>query len=182
MEVRNSIHLDDGMSPVLSKILASLRLTLTALNSTPGEAGLFRAAQRDISRANQLLNGFNSELKQSQDLIRNLGYRDDNPIGNVFSRAMNPLTELVAGVYLLKSAIDEVGRLTTLGDNLMLNQARLNIVNDGLRTQEELSKAIYESAQRSRADYLATSHVIGRICILAGQAKKKKKNRKVFTR
>ena len=153
MEVRNSIHLDDGMSPVLSKILASLRLTLTALNSTPGEAGLFRAAQRDISRANQLLNGFNSELKQSQDLIRNLGYRDDNPIGNVFSRA-----------------IDEVGRLTTLGDNLMLNQARLNIVNDGLRTQEELSKAIYESAQRSRADYLATSRVIGRMGILAGQA------------
>lgn len=170
MEVRNSIHLDDGMSPVLSKILASLRLTLTALNSTPGEAGLFRAAQRDISRANQLLNGFNSELKQSQDLIRNLGYRDDNPIGNVFSRAMNPLTELVAGVYLLKSAINEVGRLTTLGDNLMLNQARLNIVNDGLRTQEELSKAIYESAQRSRADYLATSRVIGRMGILAGQA------------
>jgi tape measure domain-containing protein len=170
MEVRNSIHLDDGMSPVLSKILASLRLTLTALNSTPGEAGLFRAAQRDISRANQLLNGFNSELKQSQDLIRNLGYRDDNPIGNVFSRAMNPLTELVAGVYLLKSAIDEVGRLTTLGDNLMLNQARLNIVNDGLRTQEELSKAIYESAQRFRADYLATSRVIGRMGILAGQA------------
>lgn len=170
MEVRNSIHLDDGMSPVLSKILASLRLTLTALNSTSGEAGLFRAAQRDISRANQLLNGFNSELKQSQDLIRNLGYRDDNPIGNVFSRAMNPLTELVAGVYLLKSAIDEVGRLTTLGDNLMLNQARLNIVNDGLRTQEELSKAIYESAQRSRADYLATSRVIGRMGILAGQA------------
>lgn len=170
MEVRNSIHLDDGMSPVLSKILASLRLTLTALNSTPGEAGLFRAAQRNISRANQLLNGFNSELKQSQDLIRNLGYRDDNPIGNVFSRAMNPLTELVAGVYLLKSAIDEVGRLTTLGDNLMLNQARLNIVNDGLRTQEELSKAIYESAQRSRADYLATSRVIGRMGILAGQA------------
>lgn len=170
MEVRNSIHLDDGMSPVLSKILASLRLTLTALNSTPGEAGLFRAAQRDISRANQLLNGFNSELKQSQDLIRNLGYRDDNPIGNVFSRAMNPLTELVAGVYLLKFAIDEVGRLTTLGDNLMLNQARLNIVNDGLRTQEELSKAIYESAQRSRADYLATSRVIGRMGILAGQA------------
>ena len=170
MEVRNSIHLDDGMSPVLSKILASLRLTLTALNSTPGEAGLFRAAQRDISRANQLLNEFNSELKQSQDLIRNLGYRDDNPIGNIFSRAMNPLTELVARVYLLKSAIDEVGRLTTLGDNLMLNQARLNIVNDGSRTQEELSKAIYESAQRSRADYLATSHVIGRMGILAGQA------------
>ena len=170
MEVRNSIHLDDGMSPVLSKILASLRLTLTALNSTPGEAGLFRAAQRDISRANQLLNEFNSELKQSQDLIRNLGYRDDNPIGNIFSRAMNPLTELVARVYLLKSAIDEVGRLTTLGDNLMLNQARLNIVNDGSRTQEELSKAIYESAQRSRADYLATSRVIGRMGILAGQA------------
>lgn len=170
MEVRNTLYLNDQMSPVLNKVLASLRLTLTALNQTPGEASLFKAASRDISKANALLKDFNSDVNRSQNLIKGLGFKDENPIGNVFSNAMNPLTELLAGVYLLKSTISEIGRVTDIGDALMLNAARLNIINDGLRTQDQLSRDIYDSAQRSRADYLATSRVIGRMGILAGHA------------
>lgn len=170
MEVRNTLYLNDQMSPVLNKVLASLRLTLTALNQTPGEASLFKAASRDISKANALLKDFNSDVNRSQNLIKGLGFKDENPIGNVFSNAMNPLTELLAGVYLLKSTISEIGRVTDIGDALMLNAARLNIINDGLRTQDQLSRDIYDSAQRSRADYLATSRVIGRMGILVGHA------------
>lgn len=170
MEVRNTLYLNDQMSPVLNKVLASLRLTLTALNQTPGEASLFKAASWDISKANALLKDFNSDVNRSQNLIKGLGFKDENPIGNVFSNAMNPLTELLAGVYLLKSTISEIGRVTDIGDALMLNAARLNIINDGLRTQDQLSRDIYDSAQRSRADYLATSRVIGRMGILAGHA------------
>ena len=170
MEVRNTLYLNDQMSPVLNKVLASLRLTLTALNQTPGEASLFKAASRDISKANALLKDFNSDVNRSQNLIKGLGFKDENPIGNVFSNAMNPLTELLAGVYLLKSTISEIGRVTDIGDALMLNAARLNIINDGLRTQDQLSRDIYDSAQRSRANYLATSRVIGRMGILAGHA------------
>lgn len=170
MEVRNTLYLNDQMSPVLNKVLASLRLTLTALNQTPGEASLFKAASRDISKANALLKDFNSDVNRSQNLIKGLGFKDENPIGNVFSNAMNPLTELLAGVYLLKSTISEIGRVTDIGDALMLNAARLNIINDGLRTQDQLSRDIYDSAQRSRADYLATSRFIGRMGILAGHA------------
>lgn len=164
MEVRNTLYLNDQMSPVLNKVLASLRLTLTALNQTPGEASLFKAASRDISKANALLKDFNSDVNRSQNLIKGLGFK------NVFSNAMNPLTELLAGVYLLKSTISKIGRVTDIGDALMLNAARLNIINDGLRTQDQLSRDIYDSAQRSRADYLATSQVIGRMGILAGHA------------
>lgn len=170
MEVRNTLYLNDQMSPVLNKVLASLRLTLTALNQTPGEASLFKAASRDISKANALLKDFNSDVNRSQNLIKGLGFKDENPIGNVFSNAMNPLTELLAGVYLLKSTISEIGRVTDIGDALMLNAARLNIINDGLRTQDQLSRDIYDSAQRSRANYLATSRFIGRMGILAGHA------------
>lgn len=170
MDVRNTLYLNDQMSPVLNKVLASLRLTLTALNQTPGEASLFKAASRDISKANALLKDFNSDVNRSQNLIKGLGFKDENPIGNVFSNAMNPLTELLAGVYLLKSTISEIERVTDIGDALMLNAARLNIINDGLRTQDQLSRDIYDSAQRSRADYLATSRVIGRMGILAGHA------------
>lgn len=170
MEVRNTLYLNDQMSPVLNKVLASLRLTLTALNQTPGEASLFKAASRDISKANALLKDFNSDVNRSQNLIKGLGFKDENPIGNVFSNAMNPLTELLAGVYLLKSTISEIGRVTDIGDALMLNAARLNIINDGLRTQDQLSRDIYDSAQRSRDDYLATSRIIGRMGILAKHA------------
>lgn len=181
MEVRNTLYLNDQMSPVLNKVLASLRLTLTALNQTPGEASLFKAASRDISKANALLKDFNSDVNRSQNLIKGLGFKDENPIGNVFSNAMNPLTELLAGVYLLKSTISEIGRVTDIGDALMLNVARLNIINDGLRTQDQLSRDIYDSAQRSRADYLATSRVIGRMGILAGHAFANNKELIAFT-
>lgn len=181
MEVRNTLYLKDQMSPVLNKVLASLRLTLTALNQTPGEASLFKVASRDISKANALLKDFNSDVNRSQNLIKGLGFKDENPIGNVFSNAMNPLTELLAGVYLLKSTISEIGSVTDIGDALMLNAARLNIINDGLRTQDQLSRDIYDSAQRSRADYLATSRVIGRMGILAGHAFANNKELIAFT-
>ena len=69
MEVRNTLYLNDQMSPVLNKVLASLRLTLTALNQTPGEASLFKAASRDISKANALLKDFNSDVNRSQNLM-----------------------------------------------------------------------------------------------------------------
>ena len=74
MEVRNTLYLNDQMSPVLNKVLASLRLTLTALNQTPGEASLFKAASRDISKANALLKDFNSDVNRSQNLIKGLGF------------------------------------------------------------------------------------------------------------
>ena len=80
MEVRNTLYLNDQMSPVLNKVLASLRLTLTALNQTPGEASLFKAASRDISKANALLKDFNSDVNRSQNLIYGLGFKDENPI------------------------------------------------------------------------------------------------------
>ena len=161
MEVRNTLYLNDQMSPVLNKVLASLRLTLTALNQTPGEASLFKAASRDISKANALLKDFNSDVNRSQNLIKGLGFKDENPIGNVFSNAMNPLTELLAGVYLLKSTISEIGRVTDIGDALMLNAARLNIINDAQKEADDLLKEA-----ENRIIQMVDEHVITKQAIM----------------
>ena len=66
---------------------------------------------------------------RSQNLIKGLGFKDENPIGNVFSNAMNPLTELLAGVYLslihisseplLKITVDEI-------EQTILNYCNIN--------------------------------------------------------
>ena len=55
MDIRNSIILNDMMSPVLNNVLTSLRRTLALLRSTSGESQLFKQAERDIMEANTML-------------------------------------------------------------------------------------------------------------------------------
>nr|DAO24611.1 MAG TPA: Tail tape measure [Caudoviricetes sp.] len=48
--------------------------------------------------------------------------------------------------------------------------ARLDMMNDGLQTTEELNRMIYESAQRSRGSYQQTANLVAKLGTLAGDA------------
>lgn len=57
---------------------------------------------------------------------------------------------------LLRSAI-------SYSDTMAQTRARLNAVNDGLQTTEELQRMIYNSAQRSRGSYTDTANMVARL-------------------
>lgn len=61
----------------------------------------------------------------------------------------------VAGM-LLRSAV-------SYSDTMAQTRARLNAVNDGLQTTEELQRMIYNSAQRSRGSYTDTANMVARL-------------------
>ena len=48
--------------------------------------------------------------------------------------------------------------------------ARLNLMNDGLQTTDQLNQMIYESAQRTRTSYLDTADVVAKLGQRAGSA------------
>ena len=73
----------------------------------------------------------------------------------------------LAGAYL---GIQGVRALTGLSDSMTSITARLDMMNDGLQTTEELNRMIYESAQRVGASYQQTASFISKIGILAGDA------------
>ena len=60
--------------------------------------------------------------------------------------------------------------LTGLSDSMTSITARLDMMNDGLQTTEELNRMIYESAQRSRGSYQQTANLVAKLGTLAGDA------------
>lgn len=48
--------------------------------------------------------------------------------------------------------------------------SRLNLINDGLQTTDQLNEMIYQSAQRSRASYASTADAIAKMGLNAGNA------------
>lgn len=73
----------------------------------------------------------------------------------------------MAGAYL---SLQGISRLFGMSDALSQTTARIDRMNDGLQTTEELNRMIYESAQRSRGSYQQTADLVSKIGTLAGDA------------
>ena len=82
------------------------------------------------------------------------------------SSLANTLRNL-AGAYL---GVQGISSLFNLSDTMTQTTARLDMMNDGLQTTAELNQMIYESAQRSRGSYQATSDMVSKLGNLAGEA------------
>lgn len=63
-----------------------------------------------------------------------------------------------------------VKMLVGLSDQMTQATARLNMMNDGLQTTEELQQMIFDSAQRSRGSYLGTLEMVSKLGTMAGDA------------
>ena len=63
-----------------------------------------------------------------------------------------------------------VKMLVGLSDQMTQATARLNQMNDGLQTTEELQQMIFDSAQRSRGSYLGTLEMVSKLGTMAGDA------------
>lgn len=77
------------------------------------------------------------------------------------------LIRSVAGAYM---GINAAKGIVGLSDQMASANARLNLMNDGMRTNEQLQQMIYQSAQRSRSAYLDTVQTVSKLGILARDA------------
>lgn len=110
-----------------------------------------------------------------RDYINNMNRagRINRQFGNSASNAarqtsglINQLSNLAKAYISIQGAKAFIG----LSDSVTSTTARLNLMNDGLQTTEELSQKIYESAQRSRSSYLDTAAAISKMALNAGAA------------
>lgn len=73
----------------------------------------------------------------------------------------------LAGGYV---GIQGIKSLVGLSDTMALTSARLNMVNSQFGTTLDLNQMIYESAQRSRGAYAATTDLVGKLGTLAADS------------
>lgn len=86
------------------------------------------------------------------------------------SSVADGLTNSIMGVVGAYASLQGIKKLVNLSDEYTQTTARLDMMNDGLQTTEELQKMIFASAQRSRASYQATADAVSKLGLNAGDA------------
>lgn len=150
----------DGMTSKLRKITAAVSRTNRALEVTdnlsdqvnPG-ANFDRAASA-VSRASGQVDNFNRKQQQAQNEAKG--------VANIWSTVKKYIASALAAV--------SVQKIVDLADTMTTTRARIDLMNDGLQTTDELQSMIMASANRSRAAYQTTADAVSKMGIMAKDA------------
>ena len=92
--------------------------------------------------------------------------RQADNAGNAISGLMGRVQGLIASYVGLQT----VTGLGNLSDTFVQTAARIDMINDGLHTTQELLQMLYQSAQNSRGSFTETADMVSKLGILAGNA------------
>ena len=80
------------------------------------------------------------------------------------------LMQTIKGAVAAYATIQTLSTALNLSDQLTSTTARLNLMNDGLQTTQDLQNMIYLSAERARGSYQATTDAVSKLGLMAGDA------------
>ena len=89
---------------------------------------------------------------------------------NMAQNVTNSLTSSVLRLVASYVSIQGLKKAVDLSDSLVSMRARLDRMNDGLQTTQELETMIYQSAQRSRGSFTDTMGLVSQLGTMAGDA------------
>lgn len=107
----------------------------------------------------------NSALIETIENQSRLGQETQNT-NNQAKKLLNTIKRIVAAAGVVKL----VQNFLDLSDTQTQITARLNLMNDGLQTTEQLSELIYQSALRSKSSYSDTADAVGKMGLNAKNA------------
>lgn len=164
MAISTEITLRDSMSAKLESITKRVERVNAVLSKTDtisdqvGMGAAYDAAADSISRADAQMNNFN----QHQDEAANKAEK----VQSKFERLVNTVKNLA----IVRFASQFGKQILDLADTMTATRARLDLMNDGLQTTEELQSMIMASANRSRAAYQTTADAVSKMGIMAKDA------------
>lgn len=159
-----------GMDTANSE-LEQLRSQLN--QAVQNQEDLNRAMERmDVSAANEAYLRLSSTVSNTERYIR-----DNTDEQGRFNRAIDEGTQgasdlmnMIKGAVAAYASVQTIGKVMDLSDQLTSTTARLNLMNDGLQTTQDLQNMIYLSAERSRGAYQATADAVSKLGLMAGDA------------
>lgn len=158
-KISTMIQLNDMVSGPLQHINNALNMTVSSFEQLDSAANVnFGTVRQEVAEANAGLQRMQQQLQENSQAVE----QQNSRFGGLTSKVMG-LVGAYAGLQGLKSVIG-------LSDELTLTTARLNLMNDGLQSTEELQQKIFQSAQASRGSYQATADAVSKMGLLAGEA------------
>lgn len=166
--ISNAITMQDRMTPVFNSMIKAMHSTLNLMRKVDSASNsgvtskAFERAAKDIERANNAVIKFGNSTRRASG--------DAQQLSGTFSRIGN-LGLNAFGVQALVAMVGQISRVvdraTAYLDNITLVKARLDLVNDGLRTTEKLQENIFNAANRARVGYDDMAKSVAKLNMLA---------------
>lgn len=149
--IQTAIQLTDRMTAPLQHITNALNMTISnferldRVSDSAMDASNFVGVREEINRANQAMEELASNTEQA-------GAKTEGLLG---------IAKKLASAYVIKEAVE-------MSDTMVQTEARINMINDGLQSTDELMDMIRASAERSRASFTDTADVVAKLGQRAG--------------
>ena len=169
--ISTSIELYDKVSAPIYKMLGALGNLTSAFESveTSMDGGFdtsqIEAARRATEQAALEVIQLGNEIEENERSQQGFNQKVKQGASD-----MDELSNKVMGLVGAYASLQGVQKLINLSDEYVQTNARLNMINDGLQTTDELQDKIFASAQRSRAAYTATADAVAKLSLNAKDA------------
>lgn len=169
--IQTAIRLTDGMTPAFRSMHSAMGAiidsfeTMQVASSNAVDVNRIFAARQELTKAEAAFNRVEQEIRgadQAQQQFNNRVRGGEDAASDFYSKMKQVAGAVAAYVGITKTI--------ALTDELTRTKARLDLMNDGLQTTEELQSRIYASAQRTRSSYVGTAQAVAKLGILAGGA------------
>lgn len=169
--IRGVIQIQDQMSPALRAMNNAMNICISSfqnmqnVSSNAVDISSLQSAQRELNNAEMAINEVEENInraRKSQENFNDTVQNSHGPIDGLIGKV-----KTLVGAYL---GIQAVKGIISASDEIVQTKARLDLMNDGLQTTEELQNMIFQSAQRSRGAYADTASAVAKMGILAKDA------------
>lgn len=116
----------------------------------------FRDVDETVDHVRKSVKGLNDDTSKTTSRIKEI------------SSALNQIS--IGTAAITAAAGVAVKKIAEYSDTVIQTTARLDLMNDGLQSTEELQQKIYDSATRARGAYQSTADAVSKMGILAGDA------------
>lgn len=169
--VTTGLRMQDQMTGVLRGVMQSVNLTVSAMEDMQNtskrivDTKAIKAAKQSIQQTEATINTLQSDIRRAAEQQEKFnhqikrGQRSAEGLGTMIKRAVIAL----GGTMAIKGLVNMTDEYTSI-------QARLNLINDGQQTVNELNEKIYASANRSRGVYSDMANIVGKLGVTASKA------------
>lgn len=169
--IRTSIQITDGFSSAFKSMNNALNVVMSSLERTqrqlgrPVDLSALNSARQELARAAVEIDRVGNEATQAANQQRSM-----NNAMREGQTAASGLLGKLKGIVAAYVGWHSVKGLISMSDEMANATSRLDLMNDGMQTTDELMSMIHDAANRSLAPLKDMTDLVGKLGITAADA------------
>lgn len=162
--IQTSVSVRDGMSAQFATMTRSINVCLGAFMDMQEATGQSVNASA-FNEAREAMQTMNAAAEDVVDSIRRSEEQQErlNQSARSGQSAFGELASKVKGLVAAYASWHAIGSVVNMSDELTNATARINMMNDGMQTTDEVMKRIYGAAQSARGSYMDMAAMVAKL-------------------